>query len=401
MLPSPEVCDGRDNDCMNGVDDGVGDGEGEPEIVRVDAVATDSMRDNGSPYGDNRVRAYNSDNLNIVGWVGFDLSDIPDDSTVTGATLYMHGENNFGSPVGEPAVDIFRTDGTPWTRGNVTLPQVGLTERVAENITTFTPTAYNAFALTTDSWSYDEDLADDWVAFGLDQILDGYRFVYFLGTDDPNTAPYLELEVATGCGGGGGACTNGSETDCNPEGATINPEAAFVDPNPPEGWLQCAGFRNTEADDVAWNWEQNCLGHEARLRLRGWDDETQELLWDTIVDRDSDAEFTAFHASGENVGGSEGLTLCEGDTPSNQCGITLWRTETDANPCGCTYEGQAISCADIFSGNAENNKIIYVGGRGADVNEVFIAPPGPKNTCTIQEPVQRAVRVAIYEQVGR
>ena len=54
-------------------------------------------------------------------------------------------------------------------------------------------------------------------------------------------------------------CTNGSEMDCNAEGSTFVPSSAFVDPAPPAGFAQCAGFINTPGDDVRWDWEQNCL----------------------------------------------------------------------------------------------------------------------------------------------
>jgi len=45
------------------------------------------------------------------------------------------------------------------------------------------------------------------------------------------------------------------------------PRRGFVDPSPPEGWLQCAGFVNTIADDIAPGDLDACLGG-TRLRVR-------------------------------------------------------------------------------------------------------------------------------------
>ena len=42
---------------------------------------------------------------------------------------------------------------------------------------------------------------------------------------------------------------------------------AFVDPLPPRGWTQCAGFVNTEGDDVDAHFLDGCLETE-RLRVR-------------------------------------------------------------------------------------------------------------------------------------
>ena len=75
------------------------------------------------------------------------------------------------------------------------------------------------------------------------------------------------------------ACTNGSTTDCNPAGSTLNPAAAFVDPAPPVGYTQCAGFINTPLDDVAFNWENNCIPFKTSdLYLRVFDDTTGQIL---------------------------------------------------------------------------------------------------------------------------
>jgi hypothetical protein len=55
--------------------------------------------------------------------------------------------------------------------------------------------------------------------------------------------------------------------DRNPRGTTLTARSVFVDPHPPKGWKQCAGFVNTAEDDVTGDFLDNCLGSE-RLRVR-------------------------------------------------------------------------------------------------------------------------------------
>jgi len=74
-------------------------------------------------------------------------------------------------------------------------------------------------------------------------------------------------------------CTNLSLSDCNPAGTTLNAASAFVDPSPPVGYDQCAGFINTAADDVDPFWENNCIEfNTGDLWLRVYDDTTGELI---------------------------------------------------------------------------------------------------------------------------
>ena len=67
----------------------------------------------------------------------------------------------------------------------------------------------------------------------------------------------------------GKKCANGSAADCNPSGQTLIPSSAFVDQNPPPGWTQCAGFTNTDGDDVGNKALDNCL-FTKRLRVKVW-----------------------------------------------------------------------------------------------------------------------------------
>jgi len=65
----------------------------------------------------------------------------------------------------------------------------------------------------------------------------------------------------------GVVCSNGSALDCNVAGTTLLAGSAYVDPAPPKGWIQCAGFINTPGDDVTDSFLDHCLDTK-RLRIR-------------------------------------------------------------------------------------------------------------------------------------
>jgi VCBS repeat-containing protein len=59
--------------------------------------------------------------------------------------------------------------------------------------------------------------------------------------------------------------------DINPLGTTLIASSAFVDPTPPEGWTQCAGYTNTAGDDVSGAVLDGCLPF-SKLRMRLYND---------------------------------------------------------------------------------------------------------------------------------
>ena len=132
----------------------------------------------------------------------------------------------------------------------------------------------------------------DGVVAGEEQCDDGNR--------DPGDGCSPDCEVE---------CSNGSTTDCNPTGATKVPEAAFVDPSPPEGFVQCAGFVNTTQDDVTVDWEINCLGQERSLWIRYWDTATEPwiLLGGGELSPSSTADYETQTFDAASTEGSEGL----------------------------------------------------------------------------------------------
>jgi hypothetical protein len=60
-------------------------------------------------------------------------------------------------------------------------------------------------------------------------------------------------------------------SDINPPGTTLIASSAFVDPSPPNGWTQCAGYTNTVGDDVSGDVLNGCLPF-TKLRIRLYDE---------------------------------------------------------------------------------------------------------------------------------
>jgi hypothetical protein len=194
-------------------------------------------------------------------------------------------------------------------------------------------------------------------------------------------------------------CTNGSSTDCNPAGSTLNPAAAFVDPSPPAGFAQCAGFINTSSDDVRWDWEMNCApDKDGPLFVRVFNDNSGAILAGARL---FDGVGGCFGANTLNyrTDSFEGDGLLDNLVPV--CGSTSgttfpWHTSNDSF-CSCSRPGGGSgSCNDIFTANAADNKILYVGGNSTNHNyEAVYGPPGGKGTCSLINEIVR-LRVAVY-----
>ena len=182
-------------------------------------------------------------------------------------------------------------------------------------------------------------------------------------------------------------CTNGSAVDCNPAGATLNPAAAFVDPSPPAGYTQCAGFINTPADDVRWDWENNCGplvdAQGNGLFMRVYDDNTGALIagarlyagiplgWNPTTGYNFSADLQEGEGFLDNPNADD-------DLPG---GTSLAFHQSNTTFCSCSRPpGGSGTCNDIFTASAVDDKIFYVGGNSSNHNyEAVWGPPGPKN----------------------
>ncbi|HWB76720.1 MAG TPA: hypothetical protein VG755_17260, partial [Nannocystaceae bacterium] len=187
-------------------------------------------------------------------------------------------------------------------------------------------------------------------------------------------------------------CTNLSLTDCNPAGETLNASAAFVDPSPPMGYDQCAGFINTASNDVTAHWENNCIEfNQGDMWLRVYDDATGELIagahmFDPVQCMFGYASQYSYATDSQEADGILG-----------HAGSCTWSELTvswfpgNENFCGCG----GPSCNDIYGASSSDTSIFYVGGDGADGMEAMWAEGYSQGACPFGGE-NYAVRVAIY-----
>jgi len=169
---------------------------GVPTNLWVDAVQNITIDYIGATvWRDNRVRAYRSPpSTDAVGWSLFDTTPLAALSTVTDVSLHLHGENAFGSPANNPETVIMVSSANAWDRATATDQDIPLDAEVSMTSTLiFDPTTYNEFVLDPTAWDVAGDIQDGFMTLGIDNILATYSYVYFLGTDNANTLPQLEV----------------------------------------------------------------------------------------------------------------------------------------------------------------------------------------------------------------
>jgi cysteine-rich repeat protein len=203
-------------------------------------------------------------------------------------------------------------------------------------------------------------------------------------------------------------CANLSRTDCNAAGSTKIPSSAFVDPEPPAGFVQCAGFINTADDDVDRHWETPCLGVDHTLRIRYWDVTTDPwtLLADATLGPPCTASYDAQTFDATNHGGSEGVLEAAGvellkDAPGAGLG-----GQTSTVECVFTGGTNDYGANDLYLANRVNDKTLWVcsGDRAlhtqpcAPANELALVNAS-LGACVDQSIDATRLAVALYFQV--
>lgn len=171
------------------------------------ASQTDSVQYNGDvgtySYRDNMTRAYSNPTGNcggldppcdITGWMGFDLTPIPD-----GALIQAMSVHAFATTVAMgPLVRLQYSTANNWTRAS-TAP-AALVRTVAEVSAPVALTAANqgtfvSIPVTLGAANWSVDLADNWLTLGIDNPLTAYTYAYFAGSDlgMPDNRPYLQI----------------------------------------------------------------------------------------------------------------------------------------------------------------------------------------------------------------
>lgn len=156
-------------------------------------------------------------------------------------------------------------------------------------------------------------------------------------------------------------CANGSTTDCNYAGQTLDPASAFVDPAPPTGFIQCAGFVNTAANDVGPHWDANCLGVAAVLRIRYYDTSSTPwvLLGDATLSPAAAGTYTTQSFSATNHAGTLGVKEADGVTflMDDPAGGTLSSFECQVGPTSRHFQA-----TDFYFANQANDRVLVASG---------------------------------------
>lgn len=147
-------------------------------------------------WRDNRHRAYWSTSLlNVNGFLLFDVSSIPDGSTITGMSLLCYLEDAFGSPANNPVVAVYYSADDGWTRASVGPGALSLDVLLLDNVlfTVYVPTYDFVLDHTAHDWS--GDLVDNQICIGFTNTNTTYSYVYFFGAGGSPAGPPPELTI--------------------------------------------------------------------------------------------------------------------------------------------------------------------------------------------------------------
>jgi len=151
-------------------------------------------------WPDNRHRAYFSGD-NVNGFLLFDVSQIPDTAQIISMTLRCNLENAFGSPYGNPVVDVYYSGDDNWTRTTATPGSLSLDVLLQDNVpfSSYVPT-YD-FVLNAAAHDWTADLLDNRICIGFKNDVTYYSYVYFFGAYGSPVGPPPELTIVTGTAG--------------------------------------------------------------------------------------------------------------------------------------------------------------------------------------------------------
>jgi hypothetical protein len=149
-----------------------------------------------SVWTDNRHRVYYSSEY-VDGYLLFDISAVPDNAEIVAMTLRCYLENAYGSPNGNPVVDVHYSANDGWTRYTVGPGGLSLGALLVDDVPFSSYITYYDFALDVSAHDWAVDLADDQICFGFRNDVNYYSYVYFFGAygDPVGPPPELTIEI--------------------------------------------------------------------------------------------------------------------------------------------------------------------------------------------------------------
>ena len=162
-------------------------------VYGIESVSLDHTGQH-APYNERDVlRAYTSSTQDTTGWIGFDMSNIPDNLLISDMALNLRHTTWYRSPKNDPETVIVYSTANHWSRMEADITTIQRGDAVSDITSEFIVDDWNTFPIDVNSHNWTEDLDDNWLTLGVDEINENYRYMYFYGTDDASTRPSLQI----------------------------------------------------------------------------------------------------------------------------------------------------------------------------------------------------------------
>ncbi|MEZ4461971.1 MAG: hypothetical protein R3E66_20070 [bacterium] len=166
-------------------------------LSTIALTATDhvSFSSTGAAFNDNRLRAYTSSAVeDLVSWIRFVVPPQLNGGIVQSVNLTMTHEDGFGNPINNPVMELMLSNYDGWNSATVTTAQLTADAVISGPLTNFPTTQTPVdFPLNVGTANWDAELNTSDITIGMRETTAQYRFVYFLGSDVPATAPVLTI----------------------------------------------------------------------------------------------------------------------------------------------------------------------------------------------------------------
>jgi hypothetical protein len=149
---------------------------------------------------DNVLRVESTSESDVVSWIGFDLTNVPNNSVILGATLHVRHDSVIDlSNADNPSLQVLLGTANHFDATTVSTTNLPKGSAVSATVTNFALDGWNEIVLSLPTEALTTDLADDYLTLGLDEVTtnNGNHFIAFYGSADAATRPYVELTVVS------------------------------------------------------------------------------------------------------------------------------------------------------------------------------------------------------------